>query len=221
LIDTAFCISKKHLDESRTNQNDESRQARSSQQCWCACTCSHSLRLHALLKVSHLHLYLHAVCCQCTDWRCAKRTLGVCRYAAVTQPVWRGAAKKKIDGPPRTFTKSQTHPPTIRLFFFLTFFLVRFWAFLGKGSSKTPQKCFYKKSKISTKFFDVSFSSTFFVLSRFPVFLSDGSSKTLQKTFCKKNRVEKFFQFFFPLATKNPKPTFSQFVFNTFLGVSR
>jgi hypothetical protein len=25
--------------------------------------------------------------------------------------------QKKIDGPPRTFAKSQTHPPTIRLFF--------------------------------------------------------------------------------------------------------
>ena len=49
-------------------------------------------------------------------------------------------------------------------------------------------------SKILTKIFDVSFSSTFFVLSRFRVFLSDGSSKTLQKTFCKKNRVEKFLQ---------------------------
>jgi hypothetical protein len=49
-------------------------------------------------------------------------------------------------------------------------------------------------SKISTKNFDVSFSSTFFVLSRFRVFLSDGSSKTLPKTFCKTNRVEKFLQ---------------------------
>ena len=49
-------------------------------------------------------------------------------------------------------------------------------------------------SKILTKIFDVSFSSTFFVLSRFRVFLSDGSSKTLQKTFYKKNRVEKFLQ---------------------------
>jgi hypothetical protein len=27
-----------------------------------------------------------------------------------------------FDGPPRTFAKSQTHPPTIRLFLFLTFF---------------------------------------------------------------------------------------------------
>jgi hypothetical protein len=37
-------------------------------------------------------------------------------------------------------------PPTIRLFFPLAFFLVRFWAFLGKGSSKTPLKYFGKKS---------------------------------------------------------------------------
>jgi hypothetical protein len=29
----------------------------------------------------------------------------------------RGAAKNKIDGPPRTFAKSQTPPPPIRLFF--------------------------------------------------------------------------------------------------------
>jgi len=49
-------------------------------------------------------------------------------------------------------------------------------------------------SKISTKHFDVSFSSTFFVLSHFRVFFSDGSSKTLQKTFYKKDRVEKLLQ---------------------------
>jgi hypothetical protein len=80
----------------------------------------------------------------------------------------------------------------------LIFFLVRFWAFLGKGSSKTPQEGFGKKSvsKTSQNFdqnFNVSFSSTSFVLSHFRVFFSDGSSKTLQKTFYK-NRVEKFLQ---------------------------
>jgi hypothetical protein len=113
-----------------------------------------------------------------------------------------GAAKKKIDGPPRAFTKSQTHPPTPPTFFFLTFYLVRFWAFLGKGSSKTPLKYFCKKSmsktfpKILIFFFDVSFSSIFFVLSRFRVFLSDGSSKTLQKTFCKKIVSKSFYKKF-------------------------
>jgi hypothetical protein len=33
----------------------------------------------------------------------------------------REGRQKKIDGPPRTLTKSQTHPPTIRLFFPLEF----------------------------------------------------------------------------------------------------
>ena len=51
-------------------------------------------------------------------------------------------------------------------------------------------------SKILTKIFDVSFSSTFFVLSRFRVFLSDGSSKTLQKTFCKKIVSKSFYKKF-------------------------
>jgi hypothetical protein len=32
------------------------------------------------------------------------------------------AGKKKFDGPPRTFAKSQTHPPTTRLFFLDIFF---------------------------------------------------------------------------------------------------
>jgi hypothetical protein len=113
---------------------------------------------------------------------------------------FRGAGQKNRRTPPRTFAKSQTHPPTIRLFFPLELFLVRFWAFLGKGSSKIPLKCFCKKSMSKTfpkkidKDFDVSFSSTFFVLSRFRGFLSDGGLKTHKKTFCKKHRVEKFLQ---------------------------
>jgi hypothetical protein len=76
---------------------------------------------------------------------------------------------KIFDGPPRTFAKSQTDPPTHQpTFFFLAFFLVlvrfRFRAFLGKGSSKTPLKYFCKKSMSKTfpkkidKIFDVSFS---------------------------------------------------------------
>jgi hypothetical protein len=40
------------------------------------------------------------------------------------------ACENKIDGPPRTFAKSQTHPPNSR-FFPLDFF--------SKGSSKTPE----------------------------------------------------------------------------------
>jgi hypothetical protein len=127
---------------------------------------------------------------------------------------YEGPPKQIDEHPPPVYLLNprSTHPPAD--FFFLGIFLVRFRAFLGKGSSKTPYeklKYFCKKSMSITfskkidKNFDVSLSSTLFVLSRFRVFLSDGSSKTLQKTFCKKNRVEKFLQ---KKSTKNPKPIF-------------
>jgi hypothetical protein len=107
--------------------------------------------------------------------------------------------QKKIDGPPRSFAKSQTHPPTIRLFF-IDFFLVRFWAFLGKGSSNTHRKLFPRKVHVENFFqkngqkFRCQFSLDFFVLSCFRVFLSDGSSKTHKNRFAKKHRVEKVLQ---------------------------
>jgi hypothetical protein len=58
---------------------------------------------------------------------------------------------------------------------------VRFWAFLGKGSSDR----FFLKQKVHVenspqkidKHFDVSLSSTSFILSRFRVFLSVGVKK--------------------------------------------
>jgi hypothetical protein len=83
--------------------------------------------------------------------------------------------------------------------FFLTLFLVRFWAFLGKESSKTPwtyfyeksmSKTFYKtKSKKKCQFFLERFLPKYspkhrkpnfsrFCLSYFWAFLGDGSSKT-------------------------------------------
>jgi hypothetical protein len=47
----------------------------------------------------------------------------------------RGAGKKQSTDPPvHLLNLRPTHPPS-DFFFFLTFFLVRFWAFLGKGSS--------------------------------------------------------------------------------------
>jgi hypothetical protein len=62
-------------------------------------------------------------------------------------PCRRRAPQPPIPNPPppiHSLNPRPTHPPTD--FFLLTFFLVRFRAFLGKGSSKTPQKCFCKKS---------------------------------------------------------------------------
>jgi hypothetical protein len=128
--------------------------------------------------------------------------------------------QKKIDGPPRAFAKYQTHPPTTRLFFPLTFFFSAFLGVSRQGEFKNTTKICLQKVHVEKKLknFDVSFPSTFFVLSRLRVFFSDGSSKTQQKTFYKTNRVEKFFT---KNSTKNPKPTFSRIFFITFLGVSR
>jgi hypothetical protein len=71
----------------------------------------------------------------------------------------------------------------------LAFFLVRFWAFLGKGSSKhhykTMSKTFTKKID---KTFDVSFSSFFFVYRVFGCF----SAMRVQKHY---KNVLQFFSF--------------------------
>jgi hypothetical protein len=132
----------------------------------------------------------------------------------------RGAAKTKSTGPSiHLLNPSPTRPPAD--FLFLGFyFIVRFWAFLGKGSSKTPYKYFCKKSMSKTfskkvdEHFDGSFSSTFFVISRF---LGDRSSKTLQKSFCQNSRVEKFLQ---RNRQKIQNRVFLGFLLSHFLGVS-
>jgi hypothetical protein len=114
-------------------------------------------------------------------------------------PRTRGAAKKQIDGPPRIFAKSQTHPPTIRLFF-LDFFFSTFLGVSRQGEFKNTTNIFWQKVRVENfsqnfdKSFDVSFSSTSFVLSHFRVFFSDGSSKTLQKTFYKKIVSKSFYK---------------------------
>jgi hypothetical protein len=110
--------------------------------------------------------------------------------------------QKQIDGPPRTFAKSQTYLPTCRLFF-LGFVLVNFWAFLGTESSKTPQECFYKKSHVENllkqidHYFHVRFSSIFFCcvsgcFSATSTSDSDGSKKHTPKNVLQKNHVESF-----------------------------
>jgi hypothetical protein len=74
----------------------------------------------------------------------------------------------------------------------LAFFLVRFWAFLGKGSSKTPQKYFCKKSMSKTfpekidKNFDVSFSSAFRFYRGFGCFSAMGVQKHYKKRFARR-----------------------------------
>jgi hypothetical protein len=107
----------------------------------------------------------------------------------------RGAANFFRRTPPvHLLNLRPTHPPAD--FFFFWFFFVRFRAFLGKGSSKTP----YKYSKT---FLPYEKKSTKISLSAFPrLFLFIAVSgvsqrwdfKNTTKTFCKKNRVEKFLQ---------------------------
>jgi hypothetical protein len=114
--------------------------------------------------------------------------------------------QKKIDGPPRPFAKSQTHPPAIRLFF------ITFLSVSRQGEFKNTTTIFLqkvhvgKKKKKIDKTFDVSCSSTFFVLSRFRVFFSEGVQKHHKKRFRKKSCRKVFTK----NSTKNPKPTFSR-----------
>jgi hypothetical protein len=102
-------------------------------------------------------------------------------------------------------------PPTRRLFF-----LLRFGAFLGKGSSKTPLKYFCKKSMSKTfsnqidKNYDVSFSSSFFCVIAFSGFSAMG---VLQKNSCRKKLLRK--------NRPKSKTVFFSIFFITFWGVSR
>jgi hypothetical protein len=100
------------------------------------------------------------------------------RFPLALTPKKPRGRQKQIDGPPRTFAKSQTHPSSN------FFFLVCFWAFLGKESSKVHVENFYQKK--STKVF------LDFVLSRFRVFLKTHT----HKMFCilQKHRVQKLLQ---------------------------
>jgi hypothetical protein len=83
--------------------------------------------------------------------------------------------------------------------FFLFFFseFLRFWAFLGKGSSKTPQKYFCQKpmsktfSEKNDKNFDASFSSAFFFYRVFGSRLCF-SAMGVQNVVKNKNHVERF-----------------------------
>jgi hypothetical protein len=106
-----------------------------------------------------------------------------------------------------------THPPSD--FFFLTFFLVSFWAFLGKGSQKDHGHIFAKSPwktfpKITDKNFDVSFSSIWF--SDFCFIAFSGVSQLLAMD-AKKNTTKNVF-------TKNrqkiPNRFFSVFVYHVF-----
>jgi hypothetical protein len=106
-------------------------------------------------------------------WSCALHIV----HALVT----RGRQKKSTGSPVHLLNTS-------RLFFLAFSVLVRVWAFLGKGSSKTPLKYFCKKSmpKIFSKTFGVSFSSICFGFIAFLGVLQRWEFKNTIKT-CQKS----------------------------------
>jgi hypothetical protein len=107
--------------------------------------------------------------------------------------------QNKIDRPPRTFAKSQTHPPTIHFFFLDFLFKYVFGRFSARGVQKhhtnsfTKSPCRKQIKKIATKISMSVFPRLFLFYRVFGCFSAMGV-KTLQKTFYTKNRVEKFLQ---------------------------
>jgi hypothetical protein len=139
--------------------------------------------------------------------------------------------KKKSDGPLRTayICLAFEEPTNPKILFFLTFFLVRFWAFLGKGSSKTRlkknakspcQKLFPRKFSENRQKFRCRFSSTFLFYRVFRCFLAMGVQKYYKRRFTKQSCRKTFYK---KIDKRNPNRFFLDFVLSliTFLGVSR
>jgi hypothetical protein len=132
--------------------------------------------------------------------------------------------QKKIDGPPRTFAKSQTHPPTSRLFFPLAFFLSTFLGVSRHGEFKNTIQTFLQKVHVENFFeqnpkkIDVSFSSTFFCFIAFSGVSQRWEFKSTTKNVLQKKSCRKVFT---KKSTKNPKLFFSRFFSIAFLDVSR
>jgi hypothetical protein len=142
------------------------------------------------------------------------------KEATTHQPVQ--PAGRPPEGPPFFSTDPPVHllypRPTHQPTFFLVFFIIRFWAFLGKGSSKTPRTYFCKKSmsknfpKKIDKNFDVRFSSAFSFYRVFGFFSAMGVQKHYKKRFAK--IVSK--SFYKKPQIKKSKPIFSRFFSSRF-----
>jgi hypothetical protein len=92
-------------------------------------------------------------------------------------------------------------------------FLVRFWAFLGKGSSKTPYKYFYKK--YMSKSFSEQIGGKIDVYRVFGCFSAMGIQKYYKKRCAQKKTCRKAFT---KKSTKNPKPVFLDYFLNHVFG---
>jgi hypothetical protein len=123
----------------------------------------------------------------------------------------------KIDGPPRTFAKSQTHLPTIQLFFLIFFKSVfgRFLASMARGVyknifAKRPRRQLFPKktTKISMSVFP-----RFFYFIAFSGVSQRWKLKKTTTNVLQKNRVERFLQ--------KIRPKIQTDLFSIFFGVSR
>jgi hypothetical protein len=136
----------------------------------------------------------------------------------------RGAGKKKIDGPPRILTKSQTRPPTIRLFFFLDFFLSTFLGVSRQGKFKNTITIFLQKVHVENvfqnfdKIFRCQFSLDFLCFIAFSGVSQRWEFKNTKKNVLQNNRVEKYLQ---KIRPKIQNRLFLESFFIMFLGVSR
>ena len=109
-----------------------------------------------------------------------------CGALVLFWPTPEGPPKTKSTDPPvHLLNLRPTHPPS-DFFFSWLFFLVRFWAFLSKGSSKTRfkknakspcRKLFPRKFSENRQIFWCQFFLNFFVLLSFQVYLARGVQK--------------------------------------------
>jgi hypothetical protein len=133
----------------------------------------------------------------------------------------RGAGQKKSTDPPvnlLSINPRPTHPPPSGLFSPLAFLLVRFWAFLGKGSSKTPYKYFLQKVDVDVEnFFQKNrqkFRSVFdfFCFVAFSGVSQRREFKNTTKNVSQKNVSKSFAK----NSTETPKLFFSRFLLSRF-----
>jgi hypothetical protein len=125
---------------------------------------------------------------------------------------------KEIDGPPRIFAKSQTHPPTTRLLFFLDFFFSKFLGVSRQGEFKNTITIFLQKVHVENFFQSFNnkksmsvFSQLFLFYRVFGCFSAMGVQKHYKKGYTKQTKSCR--KVFTKNSTKNPKPTFSRTFF--------
>jgi hypothetical protein len=82
-----------------------------------------------------------------------------CAYDLLQVPEWARGGRKNKTRKRRTSAPARKKKYARTFFVLFLFFLVRFWAFLGKGSSKTREKIEYVSEKNTGEIFFLEFVS--------------------------------------------------------------